>query len=261
MACTTDGEGSSVDGPASGDPTSSTQASATQADPTPGSTSADDTATGSGGSGTAAESTGSVGPAVPGDCRTLLEQQPGSPDGVYTLHAGGDPEGLAFDAYCDMTTDGGGWTLVGRSAPGDWIDLPFGWQQATGSLADDASPYSLDALSAALEFSELLLGGYTEGKTWGPDLFAVPAPEHFVFVYGRAPHAVNATTVAGSCSPPDGPHHLRHIGWTELDYVFNVSDVSYIDNDGLEPNGWDTDDPDCDGGGNLDGVQGMIMVR
>jgi hypothetical protein len=45
-------------------------------------------------------------------CKELRAALPGLPSGVYTLdHDGSDPL-PAVDAYCDMVTDGGGWTAL-----------------------------------------------------------------------------------------------------------------------------------------------------
>lgn len=211
--------------------------------------------------GEAAGSSSGGGPLVPGDCRMLLEEDPSTPDGVYTLHVGGDPEAPTFDAYCDMSTAGGGWTLVGRSVPGEWGTLPFGWMEQTGDLADDAAPYSLDASATELEFSEVLIGTHDGAKGWGADAYVLTVPPHFVFVCARAPWATTVTTVIGDCQPEDGPHHLRYIGWTSEPDIFHIADGMGIEGDGLEPPSWDTDHTDCDGGGNLHGLPGMIMVR
>jgi len=128
---------------------------------------------------------------VPTSCAVILAEVPGVPDGAYSIA----PDGELLETFCDMTTDGGGWTLVGRvnHAASDGVPEPVAWFGApTGSegldspeLTLNASPQShgasrfaalIDADTSLARF-ELVAGGDLEQSvTWYK---RVAAPQSF----------------------------------------------------------------------------------
>jgi UDP-3-O-[3-hydroxymyristoyl] glucosamine N-acyltransferase len=105
-------------------------------------------------------------------CQTIKTSNPSAADGVYSI----DPDGLgglaAFDAYCDMTTDGGGWTLVLNLASGeggrhDWNDSAFWTAVTTDGTAANAmtNDYKGTAFDQVTANTELMVYVHDEGTT------------------------------------------------------------------------------------------------
>jgi hypothetical protein len=82
---------------------------------------------------------GNLPPSCTGDdCADVLASNPGLPDGVYTVDPAGD--GVGFDAWCDMTTAGGGWTMVLRTTDDGLANAALTASGAYAAVHDDFVP-------------------------------------------------------------------------------------------------------------------------
>lgn len=94
-------------------------------------------------------------------CKRILELGRSKWSGNYTI---APTWSVKTRVYCDMETDGGGWTLVARSKLGAGY-TNFGWLQKRWNVSDLSDAYSLGDISKDVHFEDIL---YTtdDGIKW-----------------------------------------------------------------------------------------------
>jgi alpha-tubulin suppressor-like RCC1 family protein len=66
-----------------------------------------------------------AGPCTQTSCKNWLAANPAASSGVYTIDPDGNGPVVAFKVFCDMTTAGGGWTVIEKSPYGNSISRAF----------------------------------------------------------------------------------------------------------------------------------------
>jgi hypothetical protein len=73
-----------------------------------------------------AASNGEQGSCVYKNCGQLHQRRPELSSGTYTVDLDGEGPAAPLPVYCDMSTDGGGWTLVMNQVPSELLPFNYG---------------------------------------------------------------------------------------------------------------------------------------
>ncbi|XP_035853192.1 microfibril-associated glycoprotein 4-like [Sander lucioperca] len=76
----------------------------------------------------------------PVDCSAIYQQDKSKPSGVYTIYPTRD--WFPIEVYCDMTSEGGRWTVIQRRMDGT-VNFYRGWDQYKAGFGNPAGEYWL----------------------------------------------------------------------------------------------------------------------
>ncbi len=141
-------------------------------------------------------------------CQAIKIASPSAADGVYSIDPDGSGGLAAFDAYCDMTTDGGGWTLLFNLDTSDganhhYEDATWWTTNSVEGTAGLATGHKSAAFSTVSGWDEVLMRVHNSGSSYGHairPLLPAYADSTFEDIMGAGDNVVftgTASTITG----------------------------------------------------------------
>jgi type II secretory pathway pseudopilin PulG len=167
------------------------------------------------------------------NCKRIKETWGNRWDGVYVLNPNGNNQ---FSGYCNMTYDGGGWLLVGRSVANPTFTPSMWFSSSGGTVTDDANPYSFAVVGSGIPFTDIMIWNYVAWKDLGDRVFKFSLPSINASLNGTTASAVaitqsTITWLGKTCTGPTGwngtlPTEIQFIGHTNKTNGFFMANTS-----------------------------------
>ena len=166
-------------------------------------------------------------------CKDIIDNYPqlAGYDGLYWVYPGG-PTSSPYQVHCDMTTDGGGWTLIARSAPS--VNLGgenWGWKGGkVGSINDFSQAYQLqwyDVWDGNATFTSFIFGNQRTNadNSWGPFIYKVSSINYATFFGSDTQQSYSFSTLKSDTSvygTTSYPRMQQAVGYTTTGTNNNV---------------------------------------